>query len=132
MLNKYIVSPADDVPLDAEWRIVPHNKNYEVSEYGHVRRLAPGSGAIPGKLLKPYKTGGRYFKYDLQLNKYNNKQKAHRLVALTFIGNPNLSPCVLHNDGNVDNCHYSNLRWGNQVDNYQDSLRHGTRNHKRI
>lgn len=36
----------------------------------------------------------------------------HRLVAETFVPNPNGLECVLHNDGNRLNNHSDNLSWG--------------------
>lgn len=37
--------------------------------------------------------------------------RIHRLIAQTFIPNPNNLPCVNHKDGNKSNNHPSNLEW---------------------
>ena len=49
----------------------------------------------------------------------------HRLVAETFIPNPNNLPQVNHKDGNKLNNHYKNLEWATQVQNSQHSWDNG-------
>lgn len=50
------------------------------------------------------------------------KMSVHRLVAMTYIPNPDGYPQVLHgNDVPYDNCIW-NLRWGTQKDNCQDMI----------
>lgn len=43
------------VGTEAEkWAVVPISPAYEVSSLGRVRRILPGRGTCPGKILKPY------------------------------------------------------------------------------
>lgn len=61
---------------------------------------------------------------------YINGRRKHRyvavLVAEAFIPNPNNYPEVCHIDGDPNNNHVSNLKWGTHVDNMRDAQRHGT------
>lgn len=49
--------------------------------------------------------------------------KVHRLVALTYIPNPDNKPEVNHIDGNKENNHYTNLEWITHSDNILHSFR---------
>lgn len=115
---------------DEEWRPVPGWPEYEVSESGAVRRLAAGHGATAGRILKPWRnkqTG--YLQVSLWRGNQDYRTTVHRLVAVTFLGNPP-SPkhVVAHNDGSRDNNHWANLRWATQRDNIADTVTHGTHN----
>ena len=82
------------------------NSNYSVNENGDVRN------DITGKLKKPFinKKNG-YKTVDLWMNGKVTKQTIHRLVASTFIPNPDNKPTVDHIDGNRMNNNITNLRW---------------------
>ena len=49
-------------------------------------------------------------------------ESIHRLVAETFIPNPDNLPIVMHIDNDPFNNHISNLRWGTQEENVQQSI----------
>lgn len=55
------------------------------------------------------------------------KYQVHRLVALTFLENPENKRCVCHKDNNKLNCNVDNLYWGTYSENstqaYDDSLK---------
>ena len=56
----------------------------------------------------------------------NNKQfRTHILVAKAYVPNPDNLPYVCHKDDNKQNCHYSNLEWGNASKNTKDAFDRG-------
>jgi hypothetical protein len=113
---------------DVEWKSIPEWPEYEVSEYGHVRRRLPGGSPIGrvGRVLRPNRWG-RYSRVYLHGRSGRRHITIHRLVALTFTGEPpSKLHQVAHNDGNRENNHYSNLRWATAAENSADKLRHGT------
>lgn len=60
----------------------------------------------------------------LQKNKQKKTISIHRLVALTFIPNPNNLEQVNHIDGNKENNCVSNLEWCNNEYNHQHAIEH--------
>ena len=83
--------------------------NYSINEHGEVKSI------YVSKMLKPRTSGRGYFCYQLRNENGVKNEYIHRLVAKTFIPNPNNLPQVDHIDGNRSNNHVSNLRW---VSNY--------------
>jgi hypothetical protein len=65
--------------------------------------------------------------YHIALSKENKRKNyfVHRLIALTFIKNPNNLPQVNHIDGNKKNCCIENLEWVNQSENLKHAYRIG-------
>ena len=49
----------------------------------------------------------------------------HRVIAETFIPNPNNLPCVNHKDGNKQNNRVDNLEWCTHSENTLHSFRTG-------
>ena len=66
-------------------------------------------------LLKP-----RLFKGYLRVKINGSTHLVHRLVALTYIPNPENKPCVCHKDNNPLNNNVDNLYWGSVEDNIRD------------
>ena len=113
-----------------EWRLIPSFNNYEVSEFGQVRRCKPGiRGGFVGKVMKPYVREDGYDMYILRKNNMSFHKKAHQLVIEAFVGPKPAEGKweVRHKDGTRVNNHYSNLEWGTSKDNKADMVRHGTR-----
>lgn len=110
-----------------EWRSIPNLSNYEVSEYGDVRRIEPARGATVGLILKPKRHVFGYPYYHLRQGGKAVGREAHRLVAAAFLGpRPFPKAEIAHNDGNVDNNHWTNLRYATHQENERDKSRHGT------
>lgn len=110
-----------------EWRSIPGFPDYEVSEYGHLRRVRAGRTRRAGWVLKGYINAHGYLCYKI-MNAKREKvlAKAHRLVCLAFYGlPPDGREHVAHYDGNPLNNHYTNLRWASPKDNAEDAIRLG-------
>jgi hypothetical protein len=105
-----------------EWRTIQDWPAYEVSSLGNFRRGAPGQKTYVGRPLRVYKnerTG--YCSITLsKTNEFVSEMKtlsAHRLVALTFIPNPEGKREVDHiNCDRTDN-RVENLRWATTKEN---------------
>lgn len=97
-----------------EWYDLIEFPEYQINKNGEIRSLKRNSVRI----LKQYKTASGYMYISL-FNKDNIRKslKVHRLVASTFISNPNKYPIVDHIDGIRDNNNVLNLNWVNQSDN---------------
>lgn len=98
---------------------------YEISNLGNVK-----SNKYISKILKPFKNSKGYLYVNLINNRKRKTISIHRLVALTFISNPENKPQINHKDCNkLNNC-VSNLEWCNNSENtkhaYDNQLRFST------
>ena len=104
---------------------------YQVSNFGRVRSITRkvktfhGVRTSKGQLLKPLKTNTGYYRIDLKQNQKDKYMLIHRLVAETFIPNPNNYPVVNHIDGDITNNKSSNLEWCTQSHNIKEAFRLG-------
>ena len=116
-----------------KWQTIPGWDRYEAREDGAVRSLDMAVGARGGKtavrkgrLLSPARKTNGYWAVTLTNGRSRPQIGVHVIVARTFIGEQPIGLQVLHSDGNKDNNHYSNLRYGTQADNIRDAQKHGT------
>lgn len=86
------------------WKIIKDFENYKVSDTGEVFSIKRN------KMLKPYEKKN-YLGVYLCQNNIRKFMSLHRLVALTFIDNPNNYPQVNHKDENTKNNVVENLEW---------------------
>lgn len=88
------------------WKDIPDFEGlYQVSTWGRIK----GQRGI----LKPYKNAKGYLKVGLFTDGKCHKKRINRLVAMTFIPNPNNYPQLNHKDGNKENNSVTNLEWCN-------------------
>lgn len=98
---------------------------YEVSSYGNVRSLervvVKKNGVaqhVKRKILKPIKNEFGYLRVNLYKEDFKMKcTRVHRLVAMSFIPNPENKKTVNHNDGYKQNNRIENLEWATCSEN---------------
>ena len=92
------------------WKPIESFENYEVSTSGRVKNT------ITDRMMKLNSKCG-YLCISL-VNTFRQKSfKVHRLVALTFIPNPENKTDVNHMDKNKHNNNISNLEWNTRAEN---------------
>ena len=114
------------------WKDIPGYEGlYQANTNGQIKRLAK---RIKGKsnstkLIKEMILAPAVAKDGYSNPRLTNAQgkrstvKAHRLIALTFIPNPENKPFVNHKDGNRLNNKVSNLEWVTNAENIRHAYR---------
>lgn len=100
--------------------------DYECSDSGQIRNK------ITGNILKQTlgKTG--YYHCWMKINNEEKTLDVHRVVALSFLKNPNNYKVVNHKDGNKKNNRVSNLEWCSYRDNSIHAWENGLYNNTSI
>lgn len=75
-------------------------------------------------VLKGGRCGG-YRSYSLRINGIQNQHLGHRLIAETFLENPENKPHVNHKDGNKLNNQVANLEWVTRSENSKHAYANG-------
>lgn len=116
-----------------EWKTIPGWERYTVSTFGRI--AAYSAPYLCGnrtcyrepQLIKPRLGDSAPGYYSVVLSDGNRHRKSfvvHRLVAMTFIPNPDNLPFVNHKDENSRNNYANNLEWCTQ----QYNCNYGTHN----
>lgn len=106
------------------WKDIPNYEGiYKASNFGRIkmvkRTLIDSLGKKINKkehILKP-RTGNRYYMIALYKNGKREDLLLHRVIAQTFIPNPENKPFVNHKDENCFNNCSDNLMWCTQKEN---------------
>ena len=90
------------------WKKIKQNTNYSINELCEIRN------DLTEKIKEPFTNKQNGYKYvDLWKDNKSTKYAIHRLIAESFIPNPENKPTVDHKDGNRLNNALENLRWAN-------------------
>lgn len=113
--------------IDMEiWKSIKDWPEYEISNFGNVRSVASKPGVRKsGRILCTSVEHVGHLRVRLSREWKRYPKLVHRLVADAFIPKVPGKKYVLHKDGNPQNNHVSNLKWGTAHDNSQDMIAHG-------
>jgi len=103
--------------MKKEFRSIKDYENYLISTSGEVINSEKGF-----KTLTQHDNGKGYMGVGLSKNGKTTRFLVHRLVAQSFIPNPENKPCVNHIDENKSNNNLDNLEWATQSENVRHSL----------
>lgn len=113
-----------------EWRPIPGYEGlYIVSDFGAVKRIKSkvknrsGYRTVRERELKQSVDKYGYIRVMLCKNGKAKNMQVHRLVAISFLSNPENFPCVNHKDCTTDNNRVSNLEWCSVAYNNRYGLR---------
>lgn len=107
------------------WKnIEGYNGIYQVSDYGNVRSTNYKMTQTT-RNLKQFHDGRAYMKVKLCRYGQERTVAVHRLVATTFLENPDGKEEVNHIDGNTLNNNLSNLEWVTPKENMKHAYRIG-------
>lgn len=114
------------------WKSHPEYAGVEVSTLGNVRtldRLVSCKGnrtrLVKGRVLKPWDNGNGYLQVSIKADGKFIKQRVNRLVARTFLSNPDNLPEVNHKDNNRTNNNVDNLEFCTRSYNRQYREKYG-------
>lgn len=82
---------------------------YQVSNWGRVKRILKTNPN--GRIVTPVSGRDGYLQVSLSKQNHDKTHRIHRLVAATFLDNPNNYPVVNHKDEDVTNNAVENLEW---------------------
>ena len=102
-------------------------KNYEVSNYGNVKRKE-GTSHLICKPLKHLIDKDGYKRVNLKVHQKTNTKNIHRLVAIAFIPNLENKPQVNHINGIKGDNRIENLEWCTMSENRQHAYNTGLQN----
>ena len=123
--------------MEEIWKEIPgFDGAYQVSSLGNVRscdRIIYYRNGNPrgsckhekGRIISQHISNSGYYNVPLRKNKIRKFYFVHRLVAQTFLDNPENKPQVNHIDGNRLNNQVSNLEWATRSENVNHALRTG-------
>lgn len=103
-----------------KWKEIPgYDGKYEVSTYGNVRCVNYRRSG-KSQLMKLQLSKHNYFMITLRQEGKNVNRAVHRLVALTWIPNPNNLPEIDHINSDPSDNRIENLRWCTKQENHQN------------
>ena len=107
------------------WKKVYGFDDYLCNEQGEIYSLKR-KRILKGRSMKGYR------RVVLMKDGKQIDSLVHRLIAQTFIPNPENKPEVNHKDGNKENNSVFNLEWCTQKENVQHAIKTGLKNDRKV
>ena len=107
------------------FKTIPSHPRYEISENGVIRNKKNK------KEKSQYLGSTGYYMISVSYNNKSNPLRVHRLLAETFINNPDSKPHVNHIDGNKTNNSLNNLEWCTHQENMKHAFSTGLANNSK-
>ena len=101
------------------WKTAANHPKYNVSTDGRIKNVRTG------RILVATNDSRGYPAVTLFDDDGQHTKPVHRLVAETFLPNPEGKRTVNHKDGNKRNNHISNLEWNTMSENISHAYRTG-------
>jgi hypothetical protein len=138
-LKKHLESIAYMINEQEIWKDIPGYEGlYQASSLGRIRsvdRMKKDTigrfRVFPSCIIKPLIQVAGYSQVNLYKNSVTITRRVNRLVALTFLPNPEGKPQVNHLDGNKENNSVGNLEWATASENVAHSYNTGLRTGRR-
>jgi len=114
------------------WKVHPEFNFIKVSTLGRVRTLDrtvsndKGTYVVKGQAIKQWHNSSGYLLVAFKADGKQVDRRVHRLVAESFIPNPNSLPEINHKDNNPRNNNVSNLEWCTRKYNVAYREKYGT------
>jgi hypothetical protein len=107
--------------MNKQWKEIKGNREiYEVSTSGDIRtknRTGTRGKRVNGHALTQRDNSNGYLRCNMNIDGKPRSYLTHRLVAKSFISNPENKPYVNHIDGNKHNNKVDNLEWCTRSEN---------------
>ena len=99
--------------IEEQWKPIPgYEGKYEISNYGRVKSYQYCKKQKTNeRFLTPIRQTTGYCFVNLYKDKKMKLVSIHRLVAESFVPNPDNLPVVNHKDESRDNNYFENLEW---------------------
>ena len=115
--------------MKEQWKAIKGNREiYEVSNFGNVRtkdREGARGRNIKGHVLAQHDNSNGYPRCDMNFDGKRKSYLVHRLVAKSFIPNPENKPDVNHKNGNKHDNSVENLEWCTKSENEKHAWKTG-------